>query len=41
MGKPNQFGKSHSYPKHRQSYSQSRVGVEEGRKRKSKKSVRF
>ena len=33
MGKPNQFRKSHSYPKHRQSYSQSRVGVG-GRKKK-------
>ena len=27
MGKPNQFGKSHSYRKHRKSYSQSRARV--------------
>ena len=33
MGKPNQFGKSHSYPKHWQSYRQSRAGVA-GRKKK-------
>ena len=38
MRKPNQFGKSHSYPKHRQSYSQSRLGVGGSKKKVKEKS---
>ena len=40
MRKPNQFRKSHSYPKHRQSYSQSRAGVGQRKKKKAEEKSR-